>query len=81
MATVARTTDRPDPHPDVIRVCDRCFRPMRECTVDPRITALICDHCGERQWLVNGDYASTEEALACALASDYPGCLIVKVRG
>ena len=75
MATVAWT----DPHPDVIRVCDRCFRPMRDFTVDSRITALICDHCGERQWLVDGEYASADEALTCALASDRAGRLIVRM--
>jgi len=79
MTPVARTMDHPDPHPDIIRVCDRCFRPMRGVTVDPLITALICDYCGERQWLVNGEYASADEALACALASDHPGRLIVRM--
>ena len=78
MVTVAGTT-RPDPHPEVVRLCDRCFRSMRNFVVDARITALICDYCGERQWLVDGEYATAAEALACALASDHPGRLIVKM--
>lgn len=52
---------------------------MREVTVDPRIAALICDYCGERQWLVNGEYASAEEALACALACEDAGRVIVRM--
>lgn len=79
MATVAGSPHHPDPRPDVIRVCDRCLRSMRHFIVDQRITALICDYCGERQWLVNGEYATAAEALACALSSDHPARLIIRM--